>query len=263
MSSFLLGTSGPCFVTDHVTGTVTLVPGFPIIETTPPQAAVLPSFVTDSDTIYTTALSATQSLLPALLDDIDALHTPAVGMAGAQALLPALYDDPETHFSLGVTTDQQVLLCRDTFDDAETVYPATSDNPPGHGLRKLKVKAVVNDADSIKACAIGASVKPATVVPADDVVYATGIAAAQRPALLASDDVVYPLTITLFVQPALVASDDAIPAALMLAGTCSSMRRSRMATRSMLRTPKRGLTSYPTFSATRKRPTVMRSAFKP
>ena len=49
--SYIIRLPGAAFVTDHVTGTVTLTPGIPITEATAPvsEAALLPSLISDSE----------------------------------------------------------------------------------------------------------------------------------------------------------------------------------------------------------------------
>ena len=74
--SYIIRLPGAAFVTDHVTGTVTLTPGIPITEATAPvsEAALLPSLISDSEAVYTAIVGAIPSsaVLPFVFDDADA-----------------------------------------------------------------------------------------------------------------------------------------------------------------------------------------------
>jgi hypothetical protein len=183
--SYFVG--GPAFVTDG-SGKTTLVAGMAHLGEADLAAALAASFVTDDDSFPAPAVLATQLLLPALLADADTFPAPSIANT-SQVLLPALLNDAVAE-----------------------VYAAEIDNPPGHGKRRFR-PPLVSDSDSIKASAIGASVKP-NAVPADDVVYAAAnISAARGPGFVASDDVVFSFVTTLFVQPNLMSDSDVVPAA--------------------------------------------------
>jgi hypothetical protein len=72
-SSYIIGVPGAAFVADPVTGTTSLAHGIPITDLL--QVALLPSLVTDTDAIHAPAVGATGALflLPALLDEADAI----------------------------------------------------------------------------------------------------------------------------------------------------------------------------------------------
>jgi hypothetical protein len=61
--SYLIGHLGACHVTNEA-GTVNLAPGVPIVELAAPEAAVLPSLVTDSDAILAPAVAGALPFSP-------------------------------------------------------------------------------------------------------------------------------------------------------------------------------------------------------
>ena len=59
--SHIIGVPGIAHITDHVTGSVTLVPGVPITATRELQAALLPSLGDDTDAIHAPTAGAARS----------------------------------------------------------------------------------------------------------------------------------------------------------------------------------------------------------
>jgi hypothetical protein len=173
----------------HVTGpdgTTSLVPGLPIIDTTPLEAAVAAGFVDDSDSVLAPAVAG-----------------------GAVSLLPALHDDPETLYAAAVVPGS-VTLSAALFTDDDAIYAATS----GDTTQTVQA-ALVDDADAVYALTTSRFLRPPMWTDVT-FIHAPAIGATVlpvlQPATVASDDAVYAFTTTRFTQPALVPADDVIPA---------------------------------------------------
>lgn len=182
--NFLFGLDGATFVTGP-DGKVTLVPGTPIVELGPPTQAILPNFVTDSDSVLAPVLSG--FLLPAALADSDAVY--AAGVTSTASVLPA----PVT--------------------DADTIYavPSITADAPGHGRQTLRPD-VASDTDVIYTAAVGRGVYPA-VFTDGDIIYAASLTRVILPATVPTDDVIPNFRTTLFAHPALVFDSDSVYAA--------------------------------------------------
>src|SRR5580765_4503813 len=112
-SSYLICLPGAVHVT-NADGTVTLVPGVPVTALAAPQAAVLPSFFTDADSILTPAIGApaASALLPALVDDADeTIYTGVIATVGtpAQSLLPPFLTDEDAIHAPAVVPGSRTL----------------------------------------------------------------------------------------------------------------------------------------------------------
>ena len=104
-ASYILGHGPATIVTDATTGTVSVVPGIPITETTPPQAALLASLVTDTDDFYapTVTALAPATLAPPLVSDSDAVYA-------ADADLPHAPHNTQQTLLTSVTPTEIVAL---------------------------------------------------------------------------------------------------------------------------------------------------------
>lgn len=196
MSSYLLAHGGTTIVTD-ADGTISVVPGLPIVTTTPAQAA----------------------LLAGLFDDGDLFFAPAVAAPGAaQTLIANRVDDGDV-IKVQAVTPGSVTLIPTLVADADSIIAADADlvSPPGKTQRLKHQAGRVTDSDTIYSPArLTARLLPG-LIPADDAI-ANAIVDTRntlRPALVASDDAIAAnaVTTTAYMLPNIVSDADAIPAA--------------------------------------------------
>jgi hypothetical protein len=96
-----------------------------------------------------------------------------VHAADQAASSSALFTDTDTVFSATLAPGSRTLAPV-RVDDAETFFaPSIAAEVPGHGTNHVRPNAVT-DADTIFACGIGASVKPALATDSD-AIYAAAI----------------------------------------------------------------------------------------
>ena len=114
----------------HVTGPdgTTSVPGVPITEITPPEAALLPAQVASDDSFPALALVATVVLSPALVTDTDAFHRPIAG-----PLAPSRITDLDSIFTPAVTRaklPKEQRLRPDRIEAIDTFFAFTKSTGP-------------------------------------------------------------------------------------------------------------------------------------
>jgi hypothetical protein len=150
MSTYLLGVPGVAFVTGLVTGTVNLVPGFPIAALTVPQAAVLPSFVTHTDSVLA-RISDSDAIFAADIDRISGKPT--------QRPKPVLVSDAETIFSrLGSSArgcDSIAAATADTSNRLRPALVASDDAVYAFTSTRFTQPGLVSDSDAIPAADVG------------------------------------------------------------------------------------------------------------
>ncbi len=157
--TFLLGDfPGQATLVTDADGKTGVVYGIPISDFTDRGQVLYASLVTDADSFPVPAVSATTTLLPALVPDDDAIYSAIVG-AGAISVAAPFYTDDDTIFAATVVSGAATLAAP-LVDDADTIFPAALPDLSQHLL-----PSKINDSETIFAATVIAFGATQTLLP--------------------------------------------------------------------------------------------------